>query len=151
MAQPANAALRLRQHGQLKRAIEKAAGSGQQCPQCHQSLHLQECRAVPYWGAAGHIILQLPGLLCNNCNELWESVPVTYDRFGNAPKQPGVVFSSDLLQLCRLLSKGGLSATDFCAAQTDLQAYREAACDQDPSGKCASSVNSYNIPCLSSR
>ena len=67
---------------------------------------------------------QLPGLHCNVCNELWESVPVTSDNFGNAPKQPSVVFSSDLLQFFRLLSKKGLSAADFCAAQTDLQAQR---------------------------
>ena len=112
-AKPANAALRLRQHDELKQAIEEAAGRGQQCLRCHQPLQVQEFRPVSYWGSAGHILLQLPGLHCNVCDELWESAPVTYDSFGNAPKQPSVVSSSDLLQLFRFLSKKGLSAADF--------------------------------------
>ena len=62
VAKPANAALRLRQHGELKRAMEEAAGSGQQCPQCHQSLHLRAIRSLgrswPYKPAASWAALQ---------------------------------------------------------------------------------------------
>ena len=133
-AKPANAALRLRQLAQLKQSLQDAACTDQQCPHCHQALQQQESRTVSYWGPCGYIDLQLPALLCSSCNDLWESVPVTYDSFGNAPKHPSVLLSSDVLELFRLLSKKGLSATDFCAAQTDLQAQRESACGLNPSG-----------------
>ena len=93
---PANAAHRLEQLDQLKQGLQDAASNDQQCPHCHQALQLQESRTVSYWGPSGYIDLQLPALLCSSCNDLWESVPVTYDSFGNALKHPSDILGSEM-------------------------------------------------------
>ena len=103
--------------------------------ECQQPLEIQGTRRLAHWGLSVHTELDLPLLHCSACNEVWESVPVTYDSFGNAPKQPNTVFGIDLLQQYRRLSKHGVSASNFCAVLTDMQALGEMAAGVPLSGE----------------
>ena len=133
-AKPIIAARRVRQDADRKRGLELAACFEQKCLACQQPVEVQDVRRLSHWSLSGYTELQLPLLHCSACNELWESVPVTYDSFGNAPKRPSVVYDNHLLQQYRLLSKKGVSASDFCAVQTDMQAYGEMATGVPVSG-----------------
>lgn len=66
--------------------------------------------------------------------ELWDPVPITYNSFENAPNRPTFVYDNDLLQLFWLLSEKGVSASDFCAVQTDIHAYGKMAAGVPASG-----------------
>lgn len=129
-AKPSIAARRVTHNADRKVLLELSACFEQECLVCQQPLEVQSVRDVAHWGLSGYTELQLPLLHCSACSELWESVPVTYDSFGNAPNRPTVGFP----QFHRLLSKKGLSASDFCAVQTDMQACGEMAAGVPLSG-----------------
>ena len=138
---PANATRNISLHSALKQALEEAACTCQTCLQCLQPLQPQPGRVVPHWSLSGLTMIHIASLYCEQCGESWEAQPMVYDSFGSSPTQPGVVYSNALLQAYRLYSKKGLSASDFCAIQTELQAAREEACGMHVLG-----VISYTQP-----
>ena len=140
-SKPENAARRIRQHAEQKRAIEEGACSEHECQECQQPLQVDGTRPVEYWSLTGHIRVEVPIASCAACGQPWESCPPTYDSFGNTAKQPQSVFSNSLLYLYRLFTKRGVSASHFCDVLTEMQAQQELASGIPMTGTHACSLH----------
>ena len=66
--------------------------------------------------------LPVPTVVCTCCKAQWELQAAAAGFFGSAPVQPGVWFSTQLLDLYTPMFQSGLSATALAAALSKVAA-----------------------------